>query len=177
MNWNGNILEVRSERLLILLAFLSLTVPLRAQKLAVGIDGAWAAAGMFGGSAEMGAGSRTTIGLSAVAATKPWINSGVTGVAIQPEIRYYFSGRAMWRHFVGLAAVAGTYDMHLHRDHYQGNALGVGVTFGYAVPLARRWSADFHSGFGIVNTDDRYHGHQKYTIPTKMGITLSYIIW
>ena len=170
------IVEGMKARLLILFTLLSMVIPLRAQKLAVGIDGAWAAAGMFGASAEMGAGKRTTIGLSAVAASKPWINSGVTGAAIQPEIRYYFSGRTMWRHFVGLAAIAGIYDMRLHREHYQGNALGVGLSFGYVVPLARRWSADIHSGIGVVNTDDRYHGHERYTIPTKMGVTISYII-
>lgn len=163
--------------LLTILTLLTLAMPLQAQKLAVGIDGAWAAAGMLGAQAEMGAGKRTTISLAVVAASKPWINSGITGVALQPEIRYYFSGRTMWRHFVGLAAIAGTYDMHLHGEHYEGNALGAGLTFGYVVPIARRWSADFHTGIGIVNTDERYHGHQRYIVPTKAGITISYIIW
>ncbi len=163
-------------RLLILLMMLMPALSLRAQKLATGLDAAWLTAGMLNAGAEMRVGQTMTMSLSVLAASRPWVHRDIAGLALQHELRYYLSGRPMYHHFVGVGALVGGYDMKLDIGHYQGSAVGVGLTFGYVVPLGLRWNLDLHSGFGIVHSEDRHQGNQNYTIPTKVGATLSYIV-
>ena len=163
------------KNLLTLLLLMTL-LPLHAQKLAVGIDGAWLAAGMFDGGAEMAVGRATTLNLSVLACQHPWVHHDIAGIAFQPELRYYLSGRTMYHHFVGVGAIVGGYDLTVNQGRYQGAAAGIGVTFGYVVALSPHWSLDLHSGLGVIHSEDRWNGHDNYTIPTKGGITIAYII-
>lgn len=151
-------------------------MPLRAQKLSAAVDGVWLASGMFNGGVELTIGRSTTLTVSMLAAQHPWVHHDISGLAVQPELRRYLSGRPMYKLFVGLGAIAAGYDMTLDKGHYQGSAIGAGLTFGYVLPLALRWNLDLHSGFGLIHTEDRHQGNQNFTIPTKVGIAVSYII-
>ena len=78
---------------------------------------------------------------------------------------------------------------------YDGYGFGIGVTYGYVWNLTERLSIDFHSGFGVFfytrkeyfatdNYDIDYSldGVQRanatgyYLLPTRVGISVSYIL-
>ena len=147
-----------------------------AQKLSAGIDALWLTTGVLSGGAELTVGRCTTLGLSVMALRNPWINKDAQGVGLQPELRYYLSGRPMYHLFVGASGLTGTYSLHFNDKHYVGSAAGIGLTFGYVVPLNRRLNVDVHSGFGIIHTQDRELGYENLTLPTKAGVTITYIL-
>lgn len=166
---------MRSKHILVIL-LLAAVLPIKAQKLAVGLDAVWLATGIVNAGAEMTMGRASTIGLSVMAIQKPWIHHDMKGIALQPEWRYYLSGRPMYHHFIGVGAITGTYNFTFSNKIYNGSAAGLGLTFGYVIALGERFNIDLHSGFGIIHTQDRNWGKNNYTLPTKTGVTLTYII-
>lgn len=162
--------------LLITIAGLLFTSHASAQKLAAGIDALWLATGVAHAGAELTVGRCSTLGLSVTALHHPWVNSQGQGVALHPEWRYYLSGRPMYHLFAGVSGLTGTYSLYFNDKHYVGSAVGVGLTFGYVVPINRRLNIDLHSGFGIIHTQDRNLGHNNLTLPTRAGITITYIL-
>ena len=145
---------------------------------------------------ELVTGERTTLGLSGYGAYHPWGNQSKFAV-VQPEFRYFFSGRPMSREFVGIGAIGAIYDCHWAGKVYEGESAGLGLTFGYVLPLSHRLNIDFHAGFGVIvyrqkeyfegdhyDTDYvRSSGSQANTnslgytlLPTRFGISLSYIL-
>ncbi len=116
-------------------------------------------------------------------------------LAVQPENRYWFSGRPLTSWFVGLGGIAAVYDLQIRGKVYDGLGAGIGLTFGYVLPLTRRLSIDFHSGLGAFfyrqkeyyatdNYDVDYtdKGFQRtnasgyHLLPTRIGISLTYIL-
>jgi hypothetical protein len=71
---------------------------------------------------------------------------------------------------------------------HEGNAYGAGFTYGYQLPIAKRWNLEFNVGIGYMRMKyDRYacetcgflkdKGETKnYFGPTKAGITLVFLI-
>lgn len=168
----------------------------KAQMFAVGTDALADALMAPNISLEMVTGERTTLGLHALATVKPWWEKDVKKVvAIQPEYRYFFSGRPMHKQFVGLAGVAGIYDLTWKGKVYDGMAGGIGLTFGYVFNLTDRFNIDCHAGFGAIlykqkeyfeydNYDADYSVNGKvrtnasgyFLLPTRIGVSLSYIL-
>lgn len=73
---------------------------------------------------------------------------------VQPEARYWLD-RPMRGHFFGIHAHAGVGNVAFCRDkRYQtpGGFYGGGVSYGYSLPLARRWSIEFTIGAGYFFT-------------------------
>lgn len=117
-------------------------------------------------------------------------------IAIQPEWRFYFSGRPMHQFFVGVGALGTTYDISAYDKRYEGDAIGAGLTFGYVLPLTKnkRLLLDFHAGWGMMFyrqkeyfLGDNYQQYNEdgsvkanatgmYTIPTRIGISLAYVL-
>ena len=69
------------------------------------------------------------------------------------EVRRYFGGRAAEKplqgHHVGLYAQAVTYDFETGGKGYLSDfAYGVGLEYGYSLPVAKRLNIDFGIGFG-----------------------------
>lgn len=74
------------------------------------------------------------------------------------------------------------------KDHrYQGNLYGAGISYGYHWILKKRWSMEATIGVGYARVSyDRYNcrdcgsklnsGHKNYFGPTKLGISLIYIL-
>lgn len=144
--------------------------------------------------AEMTVGNRVTIGLKAFGGYKPW-GQDMKMVGVQPEWRYYFSGRPLHSFFVGMGALAGFYDITFKDKVYDGVAMGGGITFGYVMNITKRFSIDFHGGCGAVafdrkeyyvgdayNSDYIIQGQNRtnakgyYIMPTSIGVSVSYII-
>lgn len=167
---------MRNNALTACLMLLTAALPLKAQKLAASLNGLWLATGIVNAGAEMTVGRSTTLGLSFIGIRYPWAFDEMTGIGIQPELRHYFSGRPMYHHFIGVAALSGTYDLTFNDSKYTGTAAGIGLTFGYVVPIGRRLNIDLHSGFGIIHVQDRNRGHDNLTLPTKAGVSITYIL-
>lgn len=179
--------------------FLALTMCLffihgKAQMLAVNTDVAFDAMAVQNLGMEMTTGNSSTIGVSVLYANNPY-NKAIKFALVQPEWRFYFSGRPMHSHFVGLCAIGGTYDFTNKGKVRDGYGAGIGITFGYVWNLTKRLSLDIHGGLGCIayRQKEYYEGDyydEEYTVngnvkanasgywllPTKIGMSLSYIL-
>ena len=165
-----------------------------AQKIAANVDALWLVTLSPNVGLELVVGERSTLSLNGLFATKP-LGKDMKIYALQPEYRYYFSGRPMYREFFGVGAIAGTYDIKWSGKVYDGTALGLGLTFGYVMPITQRLNIDFHAGFGFIHykhkeyfegdqydADYVFDGEQKanasgyYLLPTRIGVSVSYML-
>ena len=166
----------------------------KAQMLAVNTDIAFDALMAPNIGLEMTTGERSTVGVSVIYANKPYYKSAKFTL-IQPEWRFYFSGRPMHSHFVGLCALGGTYDFTYKGKVRDGYGAGLGLTFGYVWNITKRLNLDIHGGVGCIaykqkEYDDGDYYNEEYTVegnvkanahgyyilPTKIGLSLSYIL-
>ncbi len=112
---------------------------------------------------------------------------------IQPEVRYWWGESLVKGHFIGLHVPVSGFNIQLNDDYrYQdpNHALwGIGVSYGYAMPLGKRekWGVEFTVGFGYMDVKyDTYEGvtngkyintqRKDYFGPTRLGINFSYRI-
>lgn len=118
---------------------------------------------------------------------------------IQPEYKFYFSGRPMYHHYVGGVVALAKYNMHTVNRYYDGHAIGAGLSYGYVWPVTERLLLDFHTSLGLICRDDRYYGtkkahdqaynsaektgklletnnHDTFLAPIKIGVSVCYII-
>ena len=85
-----------------------------AQQIAVGTDVATDVLMIPSIGAEMTVGNRTTLALNVTGTHNPWGHK-IKMLGVQPEYRYYVSGRTMHKLFVGIGAVAAFYDAMIKR--------------------------------------------------------------
>ncbi len=152
---------------------------------------------------EVGLGAHTTLDLSG---SYNWFylkggkdnNKKLVHWIIQPEFRYFFKERFNG-HFVGLHALYSEYNIGgyelpmLFGDdskyyRHQGNAYGVGFSYGYQLPVSKCFSLEFNVGAGYMQMQyDKYKGTtcgeikdknivKHYFGPTKAGISLIFLI-
>lgn len=142
---------------------------------------------------ELVTGEKTSVQLVLAGHKNPY---GFTSeiFCVRPEFRYWFGGRPMVREFIGVQAILATYDMTFKNQVFNGDAVGAGLTGGYAFPLAERWNLELSCGIGVAyyhqkkyfsgdNYDDYFIGGRPQAnswgwklIPTELGITFTYII-
>lgn len=174
--------------LLLIFLFMALGASqLRAQLIAVKTDALWDCAMVPNLGIELVTGERTSVGLSAFGSKNPW-GKDISLVAVMPEFRYWFSGRPMNKHFVGLSALGTNYDIVWGKKILNGDAVGLGLTFGYSFFLSSHWSLECYGSFGAVYykldrgyTTDLYSNAMMQThgyalVPFKLGVSFSYII-
>lgn len=175
-----------------------------AQQVAIKTNGLMWAAMMPNAGCEFVAGERSTVDLSVFGSTNIWGNKAeILGLA--PEYRYWFNGRPMTREFVGIAALGTTYDITWGDKVYQGDAGGLGLTFGYVLnfndfknktlqKLAKRLNVEFTAGCGLVyfqqkqfyvgDSFDDYtgtgsvqaNGNGYKLLPLKLGVSITWIL-
>lgn len=186
---------MKKRRLVVVLAALVSTLAVRAQMVAANVDALWLATLSPNIGFELVVGERSTFSLNGLFAMKP-LGKDIKITAVQPEYRYYFSGRPMFREFIGIGGIGGVYDIKWSGKVYDGTALGVGLTFGYVLPLKKRLNIDFHAGFGFIHYKQKeyfegdqydidyvFDGEQRanangyYLLPTRIGVSVSYILW
>ena len=143
---------------------------------------------------ELVTGERSSLGIHAYANHNPW-GKQMRMVGVQPEYRYYFSGRPMHSFFVGAGALWTDYDIHWKGKVYEGQAMGLGMTFGYVFTLTRRINIDCHAGFGMIGYKHKEYFENDFydedylinglprtnadgytLLPTRIGVSISYII-
>ena len=166
----------------------------RAQMVAVSTDVLMDALQTPSVGAELVVCERSSISLNLFGNHNPW-GKTMKIVGIQPEWRYYFSGRPMHRHFVGVGALGTQYDITWKGKVYDGYAVGLGLTFGYVMPLSSRVNIDLHAGVGLVAyrqkeyfESDNYDQDYSYggtaqanasgycLLPTRIGVSVVYIL-
>lgn len=88
------------------------------------------------------------------------------------EFRYW-TGERFNGHFIGLHMIGGTFDVNDHKVpgafkrgiRYDGNGFGAGISYGYMLPLSKRWGAEFNLGLGVMRlTGDKYET-KTVTVP------------
>ncbi len=144
---------------------------------------------------ELALAKRWTLDLSAAYNPFQLEEGGVNYLTvISPEFRYWFCQR-FEKHFVGLHLLGGTFNIgdvtfltktfETHR--YDGWGAGAGLSYGYHLPMAKRWAWEFTVGAGYVYLEydkyrcydcDEYMGRKSrhYFGPTKAGVSLIYMI-
>lgn len=103
---------------------------------------------------------------------------------VEPELRYWFN-RPMARHFVALSATAAAFNLRHADHHFNGDAIGAGVSYGYALVLSNHWNMEFEAGVGVAHIKAfDYHGDERpaqknYShfkiVPIRLGLSFSYI--
>lgn len=109
-------------------------------------------------------------------------------LAFQPEFRYWLRPTTKG-HFFGAHLNIGAFNIsvdHKHRYQSPDGFYGMGVSYGYMLPFARHWAAEFAVGLGYVYTKyDTYYNipngvrfekgtPYNYWGLTKVGISLVY---
>ncbi len=142
---------------------------------------------------ELVAGEHTSISLGVFGHKNPYGKESKL-IGVQPEYRYWFNGRPMIREYIGAALLWTSYQMHLGHKWYDGDAYGAGITMGYVLSLGKRLNLEFYGGFGIMAFKQKfYYENDRYEemypdgnlqandkgyklLPTKLGVSISYII-
>lgn len=105
---------------------------------------------------------------------------------IQPEVRWWF-GRPMAGHFVGVNAAMAQYSLRKDATRHKGDAFLAGISYGYVFVLGRRWNLETNIGVGWIRARDKKwsdgepapnapNSVKDLFGPTRIGVTLSYII-
>ena len=115
-------------------------------------------------------------------------------LTVQPQYRYWFSGRPLNREYVGVAALYAGYDIRLKDNIYNGNSAGAGITGGYVLSMGKRWGIEFSGGLAVMvfnqkrynrsdSYEDYYAGDSDWAnskgyclMPFNIGVTFIYII-
>ena len=142
---------------------------------------------------EVVLGERGSLDISAFGHYKPYgVDSKI--IAVQPEYRYWFSGRPMVREFVGISTMVVGYDLNIKNQVYDGYAVSAGLVGGYSFLLGEKWRFELCGGISLLffsqkqhYKDDNYNDYFIEQVPTanslgyklfpaKLGVTFTYII-
>ncbi len=109
---------------------------------------------------------------------------------IQPEIRYWLC-ESFTAHYFGAHLLYGEYNvgnmLGMKGFRYDGNFIGVGLSYGYQWLLSKRWSIETSIGIGYARLDQEKfvcgncgqrlgESKKNYIGPTKAAVSLIYII-
>ena len=92
-------------------------------------------------------------------------------------------------HFLGQHLTYVGYDLGSRTRRYKGHAYGLGVSYGYAWMLSKRWNIALEAGVGLFHTEDirrdptisdredeYIYRYRRWTLaPSKMELSFSYI--
>lgn len=125
----------------------------------------------------------------------PWnmfiFNRKIRLFGLSPEVRYWWGDVMKRGHFLGLHGLVTGFNVQLDNKYrYQDPnhaAWGVGLSYGYAMPLDKkeRWGVEFTIGVGYARVKyDKYEGRENgqfierktvnYFGPTRLGVNFSY---
>lgn len=114
-------------------------------------------------------------------------NTNWKNFRIEPELRYWFN-RPMARHFIALSATAAGFHLRHADRHLQGDAVGAGISYGYALVLGDHWNMEAEFGVGLAHFSayDFYGDNGRLAldsknfkkflpVPIRLGLSFSYI--
>lgn len=108
--------------------------------------------------------------------------------AVQLGGRHWFY-ESFVGHFLGQHFTYAGYDLGSRTRCYKGHAYGLGVSYGYAWMLSKRWFVTLEAGVGLYRTkdvrhdptvgdwDDEYisHYHRWTLAPSRLEVSFSYL--
>ncbi len=101
----------------------------------------------------------------------------------------YWLYEAFVGHFFGGQLSYVDYDLGSRTQRYDGRAYGIGLSYGYAWMLSKRWNVSVEAGFGLFHTndtrrdltvgdwDDKYvYRNRRWTLtPSRLEVSFSYL--
>lgn len=106
-------------------------------------------------------------------------------IRLQPELKYWLQS-PLSRHYIGVTAFYGTFDIGYKEKGYYGDSYAAGLTYGYNWILSRRWNFELSAGVGGIHyrlghyTPGTKHpepNESKWIIaPVKLGVSFIYVI-
>lgn len=125
------------------------------------------------------------LGVGACPINKSIGNVRLTNFKIEPEIRYWFN-RPMARHFIALSLGAYDYSLRWKDTKFKGDAVGAGLSYGYALVLNKHWNMEAEVGVGLASVKaKKYHEDEpeparfNYSkvmpVPVRLALNFSYI--
>ncbi|MBQ2534910.1 MAG: DUF3575 domain-containing protein [Prevotella sp.] len=187
---------MRNKFLLIIVTVMLFAAKASAQMVAVNTDVAMDACMAPSLGVELTLGKKSTLNINGLYAAN-MLGKDIRIAAIQPEWRVYISGRPMFHHYVGAIGLLASYKFsHFADKVYDGDAGGLGLSYGYVWPVTQRLLIDFHTSLGLVfyhqkeyfvgdDYDSHYlndegnpyaNAHGSLLMPLRIGISVSYII-
>ena len=184
-------------------------ISLNAQRFAVKTNALYLATATPNVGLEVALGERWTF--EADGGYNPWTfdkekNMKAKHWLVSPEFRYWFCN-SFQGHFIGIngnytqfnvgalpvpvheafISLNQTQEQDLEKSRVEGWAVGAGLTYGYAFPIARRWNIEFTAGFGYwYSVYNQYESRKcglfhetvnKHALgPTSLGISFIYMI-
>lgn len=130
----------------------------------------------------------------------PWSfskNKKFKHILLQPELRYWirepFNGHfwgvhVMYSHYnIGGIKLPLLSEQALEKTRYQGDLYGTGISYGYQWHLSPKWNLEATIGLGYAYLDykayeckscgqELYKKNKHYVGPTKLGLSLIYLI-
>ncbi|NDV83411.1 DUF3575 domain-containing protein [Bacteroides sp. 51] len=114
-------------------------------------------------------------------------NTKFKNLTILPAARYWFL-ESFREQFVGVSLVGSRYNISNIWDsrRYDGYAAGLGISYGWAYPIASRWNIEWEVGVAgmwcaydkYVSKNSGYHFgeyHQWRIVPHKFALNLTYL--
>lgn len=185
--------QYRIFALTILLCMTALTT-VKAQRVAFKTDALKLALSMPNLGVELALGDRYSIDLTLTTTVKPYLQKDAKMFIIQPELRYWLSGRQMARTYIGVGANVLSYKFKYDGQYHDGYGAGAGITIGYSWLISSRWSIEAYAGFGLLAYQEKrylptdtkedietvyknYSNANGYKMmPSKIGVAISYIL-
>ena len=128
-------------------------------------------------------GEKYTLGAEVAFNRNPWFMKGVRMTSLTPEFRYWFSGRPLTRQYVGVVANMTAYGLS---QRHQGDALGLGMSFGHVWTLTQRLNIDITGSLGVISYREWYdkggddpkgiNGRGYTLLPIRLGVSVVYVI-
>jgi hypothetical protein len=186
--------NVNIKRMLVVGLFALIAMSMRAQMVVVGTEATSDLMLAPNVGLEIVTGNHSSMGLSLLHSPK-LLGFGLKMTAIQPEYRYWFSYRPVNKWFVGFGGIGALFEGTIKEKHYDGYGIGLGITYGYVWNITDRLNIEVHSGFGafyynrkeffegdnydVDYTEDgaqRANAKGYYLLPTRIGVSVSYIL-
>ena len=159
-----------------------------AQFFAVRADALAALTGTLHLGAEVSVADKWTLELSGYWNPNRWENLVMTFGAVQIGPRYWLY-ESFVGHFIGMQLSYVDYDLGRRTRRYNGNAYGLGVSYGYAWMLSKRWNIAVEAGVGLFHTRDTrrdptvsdweveyiYHTRRWTLLPSRLEVSFSYL--
>lgn len=112
------------------------------------------------------------------------LDTKLTNFRVEPELRYWFN-RPMARHFMALSLTAASFSLR-HADHrFVGDAVGAGISYGYALVLSNHWNMEAEVGVGLAHFSaynywsesrpDVKNYSRLLPVPIRLGLSFAYI--
>jgi len=112
------------------------------------------------------------------------LDTKLTNFRVEPELRYWFN-RPMARHFMALSLTAASFNLRHAEHRFVGDAVGAGISYGYALVLSNHWNMEAEIGVGLAHfraynywcdtRPDLKNYSRMLPVPIRLGLSFSYI--